>query len=212
MSEQTAQRLWAQATLQCNLHTASGELSPDTHPRKWFFELPAHCHDAAHWQELMPRIFYDLNVTLRRREPNDHAYIAVGDFNIHLFKPNEILAWDGVSPTGLPWVTPDRQRVWEPAVCYFVDEFGRYDVMTAHDFTELLLYRMLEDNTIDAARFIDFLNKYYKEKEPAGGQRIYDDRETRKANLVVVRDNPHQFRKKPGQQPFTCGPLAPEDI
>lgn len=32
----------------------------------------------------------------------------------------------------------DRARSWEPAVCYYVDDAGRYDVMSAHDFSELL--------------------------------------------------------------------------
>jgi hypothetical protein len=211
MSAPAEPRFWARVNMNCALHMASGGTSPDTHPRSWFFEIPAHCHDAAHWQELMPRIFYDLNVAMRRREPGDAAYIGLGKFDILPFKPKDVVTWDGVSPSALPWVEPDKHRIWEPAVCYFVDEFGRYDVLSAHDFTELLLHRCLQEGAIDAAKFIDFLNHYYKAAEPAAGQRLYNEAATRFPNLVTVRVVPGVFRKQPGAQPFVCGPVRSED-
>ena len=87
----------------------------------------------------MPRITFDINTALRRRQPDDLAWIDVESIRACPVLPRQLLATTETQA----WVNIGRQRTWEPAVCYYVDDAGRYDVMSGHDFSELLIYRLL---------------------------------------------------------------------
>lgn len=187
----------------------SGARSAGTQAKTWFFEVPAARADDGAWAELLHRIFYDANVALRRREPDDAAWLGLDSFRTAPVDPSAILAWDGKSVEPFPWIQSGQRVVWEAGPCYFVDDAGRYDLLSAHDYTELLMLRLLHAGTIDAAAFIDFFNRYFPKGKPGAGQRMYDERELRFANLVVVRDLPGVFRKPPGGKPWASGPVDP---
>lgn len=201
-----AGRTWARAELQCCLRLASGGRSADTSPRCWYFEIPR-AHDTPDdWQELVARIMFDINTTLRRRQPDDLAWIEVESIKVSPLHPRQVLTMHETNPGSLAWVNFDKERVWEPAVCYYVDDAGRYDVMSAHDFSELLLYRLLGRGEITTEQFRSFLDRYYAESESSAGLRIYAHREARLQNLTTIRESPGVPKKNPYEQPFSCCP------
>lgn len=208
LSGSPTDRYWARTELECCLRLANGGRSPDTAARCWYFEIPRAHHTLDHWKELVPRIVFDINTSLRRREPSDTAWIEVESFRVRPLQPRQVLSMSETNPRTLAWVNYDRARVWEPAVCYFVDDTGHYDVMSAHDFSELLLYRLLERGEITPDQFKSFLDRYYAESEPSAGQKIYAEAEVRLKNLTTIRASPGAFRKNPNEQPFTCCPDA----
>ena len=203
-----ADRYWARAELKCYLQLPGGGISPDTSPRCWYFELPHTRDTPAHWQELVARIMFDTNTALRRRQPDDLAWIGVESVRVYPVQPRQALAAPETDPRSLPWVNFDKARVWEQAVCYYVDDAGRYDVMSGHDFTELLLHRLLGRGEMTAEQFRDFLDRYYAGSGDAAGPRIYADRDARLKNLTTVREEPGVPRKSPHEQPFSCCPDA----
>jgi large subunit ribosomal protein L7/L12 len=201
-----ADRTWARAEPKCSLRLPSGAVSPDTSPRCWFFELPRDHDTPEHWKELVPRIMFDINTGLRRRQPDDLAWIDVESIKVYPVRPRQVLTAPETAPRSLAWVNFDKERVWEPAVCYYVDDAGRYDVMSGHDFTELLLYRLLDSGGITPEQFRGFLDRYYGESDPAAGLRIYADRWARLANLTTIRADAVAPRKTPYEPPFSCCP------
>ena len=201
-------RTWARTEIKCCLRTAYGGVSPDTTPRCWYFEIPRAHDTLEHWKELVPRIMFDINTGLRRREPSDRAWIDIERFKIDPLQPRQILAMDETNQRSVAWVNFDRARVWEPAVCYYVDDAGRYDVMSAHDFSELLLYRLLGRGEIPPDQFASFLDRYYAESGPSVGQKIYADGEARLRNLTSIRESAVVPRKTPNKEPFSCCPDA----
>ncbi|HEX8285961.1 MAG TPA: ribosomal protein L7/L12 [Pyrinomonadaceae bacterium] len=201
-----ADRYWARAELKCCLRLPSGGTSPDTSPRCWYFETPLDHDTPEHWKELVARITFDINTALRLRQPDDLAWIDVESIRVSPLLPRQVLTAPETAPRSLAWVNYDKQRVWEPAVCYYVDDSGRYDVMSGHDFTELLLYRLLGGGEISTEQFRGFLDRYYGDSDPAAGLRIYADRETRFKNLTSVRDSAGLPRKTPNERPFSCCP------
>ncbi|HEX7313829.1 MAG TPA: 50S ribosomal protein L7/L12 [Pyrinomonadaceae bacterium] len=201
-------RTWARAELKCCLRLPSGAVSPDTTPRCWYFEIPSAHDTPAHWQELVARITFDINTALRRRQPDDLAWIDVESIRACPVQPRQVLTAPESDPRSLPWVNIDRQRVWEPAVCYYVDDAGRYDVMSGHDFSELLIYRLLGRGEITAEQCQGSLDRYYAEAGPSAGQRFFADREARLKNLTTIRENAFAHRKTPYEQPYSCCPDA----
>ena len=201
-----AHRAWARADLKCYLQLPSGGVSPDTSPRSWYFELPRVRDTPAHWQELVARIMFDTNTALRRRQPDDLAWIGVESVKVNPLQPRQVLTAPETDPRSLPWVNFDKARVWEPAVCFYVDDAGRYDVMSAHDFSELLLYRLLGRGEITPEQFRGFLDRYYAESGDAAGLRIYAQRDERLKNLTTIREDAGAPRKTPNKQPFSCCP------
>jgi ribosomal protein L7/L12 len=185
---------------------ANGGRSPDTAARCWYFEIHRAHHTLDRWKELVPRIMFDINTTLRRREPSDAAWIDVESFAVSPLQPRLVLTMHESNPRSLGWVNFDRARVWEPAVCYFVDDSGNYDMMSAHDFSELLLYRLLGRGEMTPDEFKSFLDRYYAESEPAAGQKIYANAEARFKNLTSIRPANGAPKKTPNQPPFTCCP------
>ncbi len=201
-----ADRYWARAEIKCCLRLPSGGVSPDNTPRCWYFEIPRG-HDAPErWQELVPRIMFDINTALRLREPSDLAWIDIESVKVYPLQPRQVLTAPETDPRSLAWVNFDKARVWEPAVCYYVDDAGRYDVMSAHDFSELLLYRLLGRGEITPEQFRSFLDRYYGESGTSAGLRIYGDREARLKNLTTIRENTGAPRKRPDERPFSCCP------
>ena len=203
-----ADRTWARTELRCSLRLPNGGVSPDTTPRCWYFELPRAHDTPAHWQELVARIMFDINTGLRSRQPDDLAWIDAESIRACPVRPRQLLSAPESDPRSLPWVNIDRQKVWEPAVCYYVDDAGRYDVMSGHDFSELLLYRLLGRGEISAEQCRSFLDRYYAEAGPSAGQRFYEDREARLKNLTTIREVPGARRKRPYEQPYSCCPDA----
>jgi len=208
MIEAPTNRTWAWVQLTCHLRLPNGGISPDTRQRCWYFEMPSAANSLAHWQELVPRILFDTNTALRRREPNDAAWINVESFMVYPLLPRIVLVMKDTDPGTLPWVNYDKQRVWEPAVCFYVDETGNYDVMSGHDFSELLLYRLLGRGEISVDEFKAFVERYFAQAETGAGERIYSNAEQRFANLVAVRPDPTGYKKTPGTPPFSCWPDA----
>jgi large subunit ribosomal protein L7/L12 len=204
----TTGRTWARVEIKCCLRLAHGGVSPDTTPRCWYFELPGAHNTPERWKELVPRIMFDINTTLRRREPGDMAWIDVEGFRVFPLQPRQVLNMHETNQRSVAWVNFDRARSWEPAVCYYVDDAGRYDVMSAHDFSELLLNRLLGRGEITDEQFRSFLDRYYAESEPAAGLRIYAEREARLKNLTSVREDLDAWKKTPNEQPFSCCPDA----
>lgn len=202
------ERYWARAEIKCSLQLPSGARSPDTTPHCWYFEIPSAHDTPAHWQELVARIMFDINTTLRRRQPDDLAWIDVESIRVAPVLPRQVLTAPETDPRSLAWVNIDRQRVWEPAVCYYVDDAGRYDVMSGHDFSELLIYRLLGRGEISAEQCQSFLGRYYAAAGPSAGQRFYADREARLKNLTTIRENVGGPRKRPYQEPYSCCPEA----
>jgi large subunit ribosomal protein L7/L12 len=203
-----AERSWARADLKCFLQLPNGGRSPDASPRCWYFELPRAHDTPAHWQELVARIMFDINTGLRRRQPDDLAWIGVEAVNVSPLQLRQVLTAPESDPRSLAWVNFDKARVWEPAVCYYVDDAGRYDVMSAHDFSELLVHRLLERGEISPEQFRGFFDRYYGEADTSAGLRIYDDRRARLQNLTTVRADAVLPRKRPYEQPFSCCPDA----
>jgi large subunit ribosomal protein L7/L12 len=199
-------RTWARAELKCCLRLASGGTSPDTSPRCWYFEIPRDHDTPGQWQELVARIMFDINTALHRRQPDDMAWIDVESIRVSPLLPRQVLTAPETVPRSLPWVNFDKEKVWEPAVCYYVDDAGRYDVMSAHDFSELLLYRLLDRGEITPEQFRSFLDRYYGEGGPSAGLRIYADRWARLKNLTTIRENAVAPGKTPYEQPYSCCP------
>jgi large subunit ribosomal protein L7/L12 len=199
-------RFWARAELKCCLRLANGGRSPDTSPRCWYFEIPRAHDTPGHWRELVARITFDLNTALRRRQPDDLAWIEVESIKAYPVRPSQVLTAPESDPRSLPWVNIDKQRIWEPAVCFYVDDAGRYDLMSGHDFTELLLHRLLDRGEITPEQFRSFLDRYYGEAGPGAGLRIYDDRRARLKNLTTIRVDAVAPRKTPYEQPHSCCP------
>ena len=199
-------RTWARAEIKCSLQLPSGARSPDTTPHCWYFEIPRAHNTPERWQELVARIMFDTNAALRRREPSDLAWIDVESVKVYPVRPRQVLTAPETDPRSLAWVNIDRQRIWEPAVCYYVDDESRYDVMSGHDFSELLLYRLLGRGEITTEQFRSFLDRYYGDSEPAAGLRIYAHREERLKNLTTIREGSGVPKKTPNERPFSCCP------
>jgi ribosomal protein L7/L12 len=187
---------------------ANGGTSPDATPRCWYFEIPRAHDTLERWKELVPRIMFDINTHLRWREPGDTAWIDIEKFTVHPLQPRQILNMHETNQRSVAWVNFDRARVWEPAVCYFVDDAGNYDVMSAHDFSELLLYRLLGRGEITPDEFKSFLDRYYAESEQSAGQKIYANAEERLKNLTTIRPGTGVPKKTPNERPFSCCPDA----
>jgi hypothetical protein len=175
--------------------------SPDTHHKTWFFDLPA-----PRWDELLPRIFYDANVAMRRQEPHDESWLALDDYDGRPVPVGAMLAWDGEATSAkaaahLPWILSSCAVTWEFTSCYLVDETGAYDGMTGNDFSELMLYRALEEGRATGAQAREFLAKLYP-----GNPSVYAERQQRLANLVTVRATT-DFRRPPGSTSFVSGPV-----
>lgn len=182
--------------------------SADTHSKTWFFEIPQSRDTADGWRELLNRIFYDANSLMRSREPNDTSWLAVDTFTTTPVSTTTMLAWSGVATqeqaaTHLPWILAAGAVSWEFSACYFVDDTGAYDGMTGNDFSELLLYRALDAGQTSPEQTKEFLDHLYLGK----GERLYDERSQRYANLVDVRVQ-DLYRRPPGSQPWISGPPA----
>jgi hypothetical protein len=181
--------------------------STDAHSKTWFFDRPA-----ADWEELLHRLFYDANVGLRRREPNDENWLALDSYQVSPVLVDTMLAWDGGATAAkaaahLPWILASGAVTWEYTSCHLVDETGAYDGMTGNDFSELVLYRALSAGRVTDAQAREFLAKLY----PSNGDPIYADRRERMANLVTVRATT-AFRRAPGSTPYVSGPIRYEDL
>lgn len=196
-------RVFARADVTFRLNLAWGGPVPGERGRRWFFEVPAARDTPDGWGELLHRIFYDTNVQqLRSVEPEDAKWLGLERFATARVEPLDVLAWDGSPATrgqAFPWTDP----------CYYVDEEGRYDVMTSHDFTELMLLRLHHAGAVDRSGYVRFFERYFPNAEKGAGEELWNDREQRLANLVLIRSQPHLYRRAPGSLPVTSGPIDP---
>jgi hypothetical protein len=182
-------------------------LTLDTHAKTWYFDLPV-----ANWDELLHRVFYDANVGLRHREPDDESWLALDRYHVSPVLVDTMLAWDGEATADkaaahLPWVLAPGTVTWEYTSCYLVDAAGAYDGMTGYDFSELVLYRALAAGRATEAQARAFLDKLY----PDNGATVFAERQERMANLVTMR-LAAAFRRAPGSTPFASGPVRAEDL
>jgi hypothetical protein len=203
MPERTQRRI----DLQFRLASSEGQ-TPTTKERAWFFDVPSQRDNEDGWCELLNRIFYDANVALRRREPNDLKWLALDSWSVSPVNVETMLAWDGEATTEkakvhLPWILSHFGIVWEFSACYFVDDAGAYDGMTGYDFSELVLYRAMAEGLVNEAAARAFFGKLYPKGDSAG---YFNDRETRLKNIATVRP-PTAFRKPAGEKPWVSGPV-----
>lgn len=181
-----------------------GVPTAETQQKTWFFEVPRAWATGEGFRELLNRIFFDANEAMRAREPGDRSHLALDSFTVSPVNLAETLSWDGTATMEaaakhLPWIIAHRRLVWEPAACLVVDDAGRYDGMEGNDFSELVVYRALEEGVIGEAEALAFVQKLFPGGGPSNGQRIFDDRAARMANLVMVRPQPG--RRTPNQRP-----------
>jgi hypothetical protein len=203
----SSSRVARRADVHYRLAQAFGALSPGTQTKTWFFELPQGRDTENGWTELLNRVFYDANVLLRSREPNDTTYLAVDTFTTAPVSAETMLAWDGVATqeraaAHLPWILSSGTVSWEFSACYFVDDAGAYDGMTGNDFSELILYRVLDAGQTTPQQALDFLDRLY----PGRGEALFAQRSARYANLVGVRPST-AFRRPPDSVPCVSGPV-----
>jgi hypothetical protein len=191
-----------------------GVATPNTQSKTWFFAIPGKRDNDAAWRELLNRLFYDANVLMKRREPGDAGWLALDSYRSSALDPAHILAWNGKTDEAttreyLPWFLSARAVVWEGSACWIVDDSGRYDALRPYDYCELMLDVMLGAGTAGPERVVSFLDKLY----PGSGQKIYDDRAQRIANIKVVRaPGPGVFRREPGSEPVASGPPSAADL
>lgn len=205
------ERVARRVDLTYRLEGQSGR-SETTQSKSWFFDLPAARDSTPYWTELLNRLFYDANVAMRRREPNDANWLQLDGVAVSDVDLVEMLAWNGrttmeSAQRHLPWVLSAQRVVWEYTACHFIDDGGAYDGMAANDFTELMLARALAAGLCDDAGAIAFLERFY----PGHGAEVHSERAERLANLTIIRPVP-AFRKRPGDQPWVSGPPALADI
>jgi hypothetical protein len=181
--------------------------SAGTRAKTWFFEIPQSRDTLDGWTELLNRIFYDANMLMRSREPNDTSWLAVDTFTTAPVSTATMLAWSGVATPDqaavhLPWMLSAGAVSWEFSACYFVDDAGAYDGMTGYDFSELILYRALEAAQTSSEQALVFLDHLY----PGRGADVFAERSERYANLLGVRPS-DAFRRQPASQPWISGPV-----
>lgn len=198
-----ADRRFVGVQLEYSLRRPDGWRSPTTQAKHWFFEIPAARDTDDGWNELLHRIFFDANGMMQRREPGDPNWLHFETGRRAPVDDARVLAWDGQSIDPFPWIPAARAVVWEPSACWFVDDAGNYDVASPHDFTELILLRLLHAGKVDEAGFVAFFDRYFP-KTPGAGRGMYAERATRFANLVAVRMAPG--RRPPGSKPWTSRP------
>jgi hypothetical protein len=208
----TSPRVARRADVQYRLVQAFGAMSAGTQTKTWFFDLPRSRDTTDGWTELLNRIFYDANMLMRSREPNDTTWLAVDTYATTPVSAPTMLAWDGRATreraaAHLPWILSSSAVSWEFSSCYFVDDGGGYDGMTGNDFSELVVYRALEAGQTSPEQALTFLDHLY----PGKGESVFADRSTRYANLLGVRPSA-AYRRPPGSQPWTSGPVRPGDF
>ncbi len=178
--------------------------TPNTMSKTWFFEVPEARADEPSMNELLHRIFFDANVALRVREPNDTAYLTLVTFATVVLDASALPNWDGKSTAPFPWHEAHSKIVWEPGACFIVDVTGRYDTMSALDFTELVMNRLLERDEVGEATWIAFFDRYFP--TPPQGKSLWAERSNRLKNLGVIRES-GTWRKRPGEPPIASGPI-----
>lgn len=203
-------RVFRAVELQYRLVTHNG-VSATTQDKRWFFELPAERDDERGWTELLNRVFYDVNALLRKREPDDLAWLKLDTFKVSPVDTDQMMAWSGATEDEalalhLPWFLADRKVLWELAACYIVDDAGAYDGISAFDFSELQLYRREAAGTLNVPAAIGFLSKLFP-KTATRGQEIWNDRARRLGNIDLIRSTRH-FRRAVDTQPYISGPPA----
>lgn len=190
---------------------ANGKGVGKTNDKVWYFEVPARRADDKSMKELLHRIFWDQNVAMRAREPNDHAYLSLVSFKTAKVDLAAVKATPGSAADTFGWIAAQRDVVWEPSAEFIVDDAGRYDNIGGNDYTELLFLRMLEQKAIDEAVFVAFFDVHYKGKST--GRKVFDDREKRLKNLTEIRGTTTNapgsgmYRKAVGAKPIASGPI-----
>lgn len=186
-------------------------VSATTQSKRWYFELPAERDSDEGWSELLNRVIYDANTLMRRQEPDDLAWLKLDSFEVSAVDTDLMMVWGG--DTGddalgehLPWFLADRKVLWEFAACYIVDDAGRYDGVSAFDYSELQLYRREAAGVLDVSAAVAFLSRLFP-KTATRGQEIWAARAARLKNIDVIRPTRHA-RRAVGSRPYVSGPPA----
>lgn len=165
----------------------------------WFFVVPANRADAASMNELVHRIFYDSNVSMREREPSDTGYMKLLTVKSEKFDEKSMLS--ARSPADLPWKAAADSTLWEPSCCYLVDDAGHWDTLKWGELTELFAMRLIDRKALDEPTFLSFWKTIANNDS---GQMILSDKANRQKNLTAVRVDPS--RRKPGSKPVVSAP------
>jgi hypothetical protein len=205
-------RVFRAVHLQYRLASPYYGVTPTTQDKRWYFELSSARDNEAGWAELLHRIFYDYNVQAQRREPSDVNWLTLDSFDVTPVNARKTLDWPGVADQDhaeryMPWQLGGV--VWEPAICWWIDDNGRYDALEGNDYCELIAYRLFDAGQVDQATLIGFLNRLYTKSD--FGSICFADRVDRLANLACVRPT-HAFRKSPDAPPITSGPPTPAHL
>jgi len=185
--------------------TSPNSLSPNTERKRWFFEVPADRDTPDGWAELLHRIFYNANCFQQQQEPQDKSWWALEVFETIDIDTGKALSWDGrTTPESaadkIPWCL--LKKDWEPAVCYYVDNTGRYDALDMNAFCELLAYRAAEEE-----RFKKQAETFIHHLYPDKGTQIWKDRSHRMENIACIREPlPIPTYREPGDKPWVSGP------
>jgi hypothetical protein len=189
---------------------ADGKAEPKPMQKAWYFEVPTSRADDKSMTELLHRIFWDMNVAMREREPGDHAYLSMVSFKSSKVDLAAVKASKGADKSGFGWLDAQRDVVWEASAEFIVDAKGHYDNIGANDYTELLLHRMFERKLVSEAEFVAFFDAY-NTRTP--GRTVFDDREKRLKSLTEIRGTVTNApgsgptRKAPGARPIASGPI-----
>lgn len=161
----------------------------------WFFVVPAKRADAASMNELVHRIFFDSNASMRAREPSDTGSMKLLTVKSEKFDEASMLSAE--SAEELPWRQTADHVIWEPSCCYLVDDAGHWDTLKWGELTELFAMRLMDRKALDAAAFLTFWKTIAHNDS---GQMILNDKANRQKNLTAVRVDPS--RRKPGSTPI----------
>lgn len=161
----------------------------------WFFVVPRKRADAASMNELVHRIFFDSNASMRAREPSDTGYMKLLTVKSEKFDEQSMLT--ATRAEELPWRQTADHVIWEPSCCYLVDDAGHWDTLKWGELTELFAMRLMDRQALDEAAFLTFWKTIANNDS---GQMILNDKANRQKNLTAVRVDPS--RRKPGSTPI----------
>lgn len=191
--------------LQYGLFRPDGSPADDPQRCSWYLDIPSGRDAPDAWEELIHRVLYDRNVAARRKQPGAAPWYGLISLEREALDPMGFLFWSGPNEEQFPWILAERRMIWEPAVCYLVSNDGRYEYLQAEEFSELMIWRMLEAGQVDEEIASHFFDQYHG--DPAAGARLLADREARYARLRAIHDPGRAFRRPVGEPPICSGPV-----
>lgn len=194
--------------LTCGLFSAEGAPDPRVEPQtcSWFFDIPSGRDAPDAWEELLHRILYDRNVASSRQRPGNRNWYGMLSFEREALDPLSFLFWEGPNAEQFPWLAAERQMIWEPAACYIVSNDGRYEFLQGEEFSELLAWRLIEEEQITEEIASGFFDQYFG--KPDSGARLLAARAERLLHFRTIQQPGNAFRKPVGAEPICSGPIT----